>query len=136
MCQCLAERLPGGISCSYRSTEKTRTCGVSAEQITRTRPSRVVSHVPSVDLTTFVRSSTPGVQTRPHSSRGPKRSSFSTGPERPCWIRLKYIHVDFALITRHFAVSSPSLKWRCTESVCTTATSPACQGYFLSSWIS
>src|SRR3954451_20438005 len=124
MCQCFADFEPGGISCSYRSTEKTRTCGVSAEQMTRMRPSRVVSHVSSVDLTTLVRSSTPSVQMRPHSSRGPKRCSSSTGPERPCWIRLKYIHVDFALITRHFAVSSPSLKWRCTESVCTTATSP------------
>src|SRR3954470_23878447 len=105
MCQCFADFEPGGISCSYRSTEKTRTCGVSAEQMTRTRPSRVVSQVPSVDLTTFVRCSTPFVQIRPHSSRGPNLSSLSTGPERPCWIRLKYIQVDFALITRHFAVS-------------------------------
>ena len=77
------EREPGGISCSYRSTENTRTCGVSAEQITRTRPSRVVSHVPSVDLTTFVRSSTPSSRCgpTPRAARtAPRSRPAPTGP--------------------------------------------------------
>src|SRR5579883_2828963 len=115
MCQCFAERLPGWISCSYTSTEKTRTSGVSFEQRTRTLPSRVVSQTVSAGLTTFLRCSTPGVQIRPHSSRGPSSSSRSTGPLRPCWISPKYIHVDFAFSTTALAVSSPSLKCRRSE---------------------
>jgi hypothetical protein len=43
-------------------------------------------------------------------------------------MRLKYIHVDFAFITSAFAVSSPSLKWRWTESVWTTTRSSFAHG--------
>src|SRR3954453_20341521 len=92
------------------STLTTRTFGVSFEHRMRMRPSRVVSHTVSDGLTTFDFSSMPGVQSCDQSSRRPYRSSFSTGALRPCWMRLKYIHVDFALITSAFAVSSPSLK--------------------------
>src|SRR3954468_7241888 len=77
--------------------------GRSIEHSTRTRPSRVVSQTVSAGLTTFFRSSTPGVQTCPHSWRGPKRSSSSTGPLRPCWMSPKYIHVDLAFITSALA---------------------------------
>src|SRR6266536_6640155 len=116
------------------STLTTRTFGVSLEQSTRTLPSRVVSHTVSLGLTTLDFSASPGVQRRVQSSRGPYSSSPSIGPLRPCWIRLKYIHVDFALTTSIFAGTSPSLKWRWTESTCTTARSPASHGYFTSSW--
>jgi len=49
---------------------------------------------------------------------------------------LAIVHVDFAFITSAFAVSLPSLKWRWTESVCTTTRSPCSQSYRSSSWIS
>ena len=85
---------------------KIRASTCSGEAIIRTRPSGVVSQTVSDGLTTFLRSSTPGVQICDQSSRGPNASSFSTGPLRPCWIRPMNIQVHFAFITRASAFSS------------------------------
>src|SRR5680860_1027822 len=127
MCQCLAERLPAGMRCWYRSTLKQRTSVCAGEKIERMCPSRVSSQVVSEGDTTFLRWVTPGVHTCDQSSRGPKRSSSSTnGPGLPCCTNPKYIQVDFALNTRVCA-SPPLLAWPCTESVCTTTTSSLAQ---------
>ena len=64
------------------STLKTRACGVSLEQRTRMRPSRVVSHTASDGFITLLRSSTPSVQICDQSRRAPNSCSRSIGPLR------------------------------------------------------
>ena len=91
------------------------------------RPSGVVSQKPSSAVTTFLRSSTPGVQMRDQSSRSPNSSGRAIGPLRPCWIRPMNIQVHLAFITSATAFSSYGLKCRCTESVCTKTRSPCFQ---------
>jgi hypothetical protein len=112
---------------SNTSTPNCRFCVICSEFITRIRPIGVVCQTESSGVTTFLRSSTPGVQIRPHSERSPNSSGRSIGPLRPCWIRPRNIHVHLAFMTSATAFSAYGLKCRCTESVCTKTRSPCFQ---------
>jgi hypothetical protein len=115
------------MSSSNTSTLKVRTSPRPGDDIVRTRPSGVSSQLVSAGVTTFLRCWTPGVHSCDHSTRGPNRSGSVTGPLRPCWIRPRYIQAHLAFMTRQVACSSYGLKWRCTESVCTSTRSPCDQ---------